>query len=389
MTFKTIRDFDLNDKTVLLRADLNVPTQDGKVSDFTRIDRLKPTIDYLKENAKRVIILSHYGRPKGQENPKYSLSFLPETLSNRWGVNVGFGENDDAQITLKENLRFHKGEEENNADFAKQLASLGDVFINDAFSCAHRAHASTEGITHYLPSAAGLLMAAELTALNDALENPQTPVLAIVGGAKVSTKLSVLHNLVKKVDYLVLGGGMANTFLFANKQSVGKSLCETEMVDEALEIQRTATANNCKIILPRDSVVTSEFKEGADYETTILPNFPEEKMALDAGEESINHICDILDGCKTVLWNGPLGVFEIKPFDNATNKVAQKVAALTKTKNLISVAGGGDTVAALDNAGVVNDFSYISTAGGAFLEWLEGKELPGVAALNAQNKKAA
>jgi len=202
MTFKTIRDFDLNDKTVLLRADLNVPTQDGKVSDFTRIDRLKPTIDYLKENAKRVIILSHYGRPKGQENPEYSLSFLPETLSNRWGVNVGFGENDDTQITLKENLRFHKGEEENSADFAKQLASLGDVFINDAFSCAHRAHASTEGITHYLPSAAGLLMAAELTALNDALENPQTPVLAIVGGAKVSTKLSVLHNLVKKVDYL-------------------------------------------------------------------------------------------------------------------------------------------------------------------------------------------
>ena len=389
MSFKTLHDFDLNDKTVLLRADLNVPKHDGKVSDFTRIDRLKPTIDYLKAHAKRVIILSHYGRPKGEENPEFSLSFLPSVLSERWETKIGFGEDSDEQITLKENLRFHKGEEANDKEFAKQLASLGDVFVNDAFSAAHRAHASTEGITHLLPSAAGLLMEAELNALSTALENPQKPVMAIVGGAKVSTKLSVLHNLVKKVDYLVLGGGMANTFLFANNQMVGKSLCEEEMVNEAREIERTARAHNCQIILPRDSVVTSEFKEGADYETTMLPHFPEDKMALDAGEESIDHIIEILEKCKTVLWNGPLGVFEIKPFDNATNKVAQKVAALTKAKKLVSVAGGGDTVAALDNAGVLNDFSYISTAGGAFLEWLEGKELPGVAALTNQNKKAA
>ncbi len=389
MTFKTLKDFDLKDKTVLLRADLNVPVKDGKVSDFTRIDRLKDTIDYLKSNAKRVIILSHYGRPKGEKNLDYSLSFLPSVLTERWATTVGFGEESDAQITLKENLRFHKGEEANDAAFAKELANLGDVFVNDAFSCAHRAHASTEGITHYLPSAAGLLMEAELTALNNALESPQKPVLAIVGGAKVSTKLSVLHNLVKKVDYLVLGGGMANTFLFANDQSVGQSLCEKEMVAEARDIQKTARDHDCQIILPQDCVVTKEFKEGAEFETVQLPNFPDDKMALDAGEKSIQYINEILDECKTVLWNGPLGVFEIKPFDNATNKVAQKVAALTKQNKMISVAGGGDTVAALDNAGVIDDFSYISTAGGAFLEWLEGNTLPGVAALTANNKKAA
>lgn len=389
MTFKTLHDFDLNDKTVLLRVDLNVPVQDGKISDFTRIDRLKPTIDYLKENAGRVILLSHFGRPKGQENPEFSLSFLPPVLSERWGIEVGFGEDNDTQITLKENLRFNKGEEANDPEFAKQLADLGDVFVNDAFSTAHRAHASTEGITHYLPSAAGLLMEAELNALSSALEKPEKPVMAIVGGAKVSTKLSVLHNLVKKVDYLVLGGGMANTFLFANNQMVGTSLCEVEMVNEARDIERTARAHNCQIILPLDCVLTNEFKEGAEHETVTLPDFPEDKMALDAGEQSIEYINETLNDCKTVLWNGPLGVFEMKPFDNATNKVAQKVAALTKENKLVSVAGGGDTVAALDNAGVIENFSYISTAGGAFLEWLEGKTLPGVAALSNQNKEAA
>jgi len=390
MSFKTLHDFDLSNKTVLLRVDLNVPVNEtGAVTDFTRIDRLKPTVDYLKDNAKQVILLSHFGRPKGEVNKKFSLEFLTPVLSERWGIEVGFDNNEGKQITLKENLRFHKGEEANDPEFAKELATLGDIFVNDAFSTAHRAHASTEGITHFLPSAAGLLMAAELTALNNALEAPEKPVLAIVGGAKVSTKLSVLHNLVKKVDYLILGGGMANTFLFANGQSMGTSLCEKDMVDEANEIQATARAHNCEIILPKDCVVTSEFKEGADYKTVTLPEFPEEKMSLDAGEKSISNIETILENCKTVLWNGPLGVFEIKPFDNATNKVAQKVATLTRENKMISVAGGGDTVSALDNAGALNDFSYISTAGGAFLEWLEGKELPGVAALIAQNKKAA
>ncbi len=389
MSFKTLHDFDLINKTVLLRVDLNVPVNDdGAITDFTRIDRLKPTITYLKDNAKCVIILSHFGRPKGEENPKYSLSFLPPILSKRWDTQIGF-EGDNDSIILKENLRFHKGEEANDPDFAKQLASLGDIFINDAFSAAHRAHASTAGITNYLPSGAGILMEAELNALSTALESPEKPVAAIVGGAKVSTKLSVLHNLVKKVDYLVLGGGMANTFLFANGQEMGKSLKEADMVDEALEIQRVALAHECKIILPHDCVLVDDLKQGAQGTTTTLPHFDKDKESVDAGEKSIENISNILDECKTVLWNGPLGVFEIKPFDNATNKVAQKVAALTKSKNLISVAGGGDTVSALDNAGVIDDFSYISTAGGAFLEWLEGKELPGVAALSTNNKKAA
>lgn len=389
MSFKTLKDMDLNGKTVLLRADLNVPVEDGVVTDTTRIDRLKPTIDYLKDKAKKIIILSHYGRPKGKENPDYSLSFLTSVLQKQWGVDVGFGTETSNQYSLRENLRFHEGEEKNDLAFAKEIASLGDVYVNDAFSCAHRAHASTEGITQFLPSCAGLLMEAELKALSSALENPQKPVLAIVGGAKISTKLSVLHNLVKKVDYLVLGGGMANTFLYANNQQVGKSLCEIDMVDEAREIERTARRHNCQIILPQDCVIVEELKKGVSHEITVIPHFPEDKMAVDAGPKSVDYICEILKECKTVLWNGPMGVFEIKPFDQATNDIAQKVAELTKSHQLISVAGGGDTVAALENAGVVDDFSYISTAGGAFLEWLEGKELPGVAALNLSNKKAA
>jgi len=389
MTFNTINDFDLSGKTVLLRADLNVPVKDGAVTDTTRIDRLKPTIDLLNEKAERVIILSHFGRPKGQVKPEFSLEFLPKTLSKQWGIPIGFGEDASEKITLLENLRFNAGEEANDIEYAKQLANKGDIFIHDAFSTSHRAHASTEGIVHLMPSAAGLLMEAELKALSNALENPQKPVLAIVGGAKISTKLAVLNNMVKKVDYLVLGGGMANTFLFASNQSVGKSLCEEDMIDEAREIQNTAARHGCQIILPQDCVVTKEFKEGAPSETTIIPHFPEEQMALDLGQASIDYINTIIEDCKTVLWNGPLGVFEIKPFDHATNAVAQKVAQLTQDHKLISVAGGGDTIAALDNAGVVNDFSYISTAGGAFLEWLEGKELPGVAALNNCSKQAA
>ena len=389
MNFKNLREFDLSSKTVLLRADLNVPVQDGKVSDFTRIDRVRPTIDYLKEHADRIIILSHYGRPKGEENPEFSLKFLPSVLSERWDVKVGFGQGAFEPITLLENLRFNAGEEANDPEFAKSLADLGDIFVNDAFSTAHRAHASTEGITHFLPSTAGLLMESEVHALTMALENPQSPVVAIVGGAKVSTKLSVLNNLVKKVDYLVLGGGMANTFLYAQGHSVGKSLCEPDMADEAKTIMTSAKKENCEIILPDDQICVREFKENAEFEIIEIGDIADDQESIDIGPATIEKIQKILDDCKTVLWNGPMGVFEMKPFDKGTNEVAQKVGALTQSGNLISVAGGGDTVSALDNAGVLDQFSYISTAGGAFLEWIEGKELPGVAALKKSSAKAA
>ena len=389
MNFKTIKDFDVNGKTVLLRADLNVPVRDGKVTDTTRIDRVKPTIDYLLSQNAKVVILSHYGRPKGQENPDFSLAFLPAELSKQWGTPVGFGENSNEQITLLENLRFNPGEEANDASFAEQLANLGDIYVNDAFSCAHRAHASTEAITHILPSCAGLSMEAELNALNDALEAPETPVMAIVGGAKVSTKLSVLHNLVKKVDFLTLGGGMANTFLLAKGHNMGASLCEKDMVDEANSILKTAEQENCEIILPIDCTAVERLEEGASHTTETAEAFPSDKSAVDVSEQSIAYINEKLNECKTVLWNGPMGVFEIKPFDNGTNKVAQHVAELTKSGKTLSVAGGGDTVAALDNADAIQDFSYISTAGGAFLEWIEGKELPGVKALETSMKKAA
>ncbi len=389
MTFKTLRDFDLNEKTILLRADLNVPVQDGKVSDTTRIDRLKPTIDYLTTQNCKVIILSHFGRPKGQVNPEYSLKFLPAVLTEQWSINVGFGSDSQENITLLENLRFNPGEEANNIAYAQELASLGDIFVNDAFSTAHRAHASTTGITTLMPSAAGLLMEAELKALTNALEVPQKPVVAIVGGAKISTKLSVLNNLVQKVDYLVLGGGMANTFLFAMGKPVGKSLCEKDMVDEVKSIAAKAKAANCEIILPTDRVAVREFKENAPHEIIGLDHIEDDQETIDIGPQSIKDISAILDDAKTVLWNGPMGVFEMKPFDNGTNKVAQKVAALTKKGKLLSVAGGGDTVSALDNAGIIDDFSYISTAGGAFLEWIEGKDLPGVVALKEQASKAA
>lgn len=389
MNFKTLRDLDLKNKTVILRADLNVPSKDGQVTDTTRIDRLKPTIDYLKGQNAKIVVMSHFGRPKGEENPEFSLAFLAPALSKQWDTPVGFGQDSNEDITLIENLRFNAGEEKNNEDFAKQLATLGDVFVNDAFSTAHRAHASTEAITRFLPSAAGLLMEAELNALNDALENPQQPVMAIVGGSKISTKLSVLNNLIKKVDYLVLGGGMANTFLLAQGHQIGQSLCEKDMIEEAQNISKAAKDAGCEIILPIDCVVTEKLEENADHETVSLDQFPENKSALDVGPQSIDNIATILGKCKTVLWNGPMGVFEVKPFDNGTNQVAQKVAELTKQQKVISVAGGGDTVAALDNAGVLNDFSYVSTAGGAFLEWIEGKTLPGVAALEEAAKKAA
>jgi len=401
MTFKTINDFDLKGKTVLLRADLNVPAQDGKVTDTTRIDRLKPTIDLLKKKGARTLVLSHFGRPKGKRDPEFSLAFLQPVLEKQWGVKVQFAEDcigpaaqnlannlENGEFGLLENLRFHEGEEENDPAFVRQLAALGDVYINDAFSAAHRAHASTEGLAHLLPTGAGTLMEEELNALNNALESPQHPVIAIVGGAKISTKLSVLDNLVRKVDVLFLGGGMANTFMFAQGIEVGKSLCERDMADEARKIMKTAKENGCEIMLPVDRVVVAALKENAPFEICTNENMPKDKEAIDAGPETIKVLQKKLDSAKTVLWNGPLGVFEMKPFDKGTNEAAKAVAALTKKKKLVSVAGGGDTVSALENAGVVDDFSYVSTAGGAFLEWLEGKTLPGVAALSCCKEAA-
>ena len=402
MDFKTIDDLDVSGKVVLLRADLNVPVADGSVTDATRIKRLKPTIDKLKEQRAKIVILSHFGRPKGEKNPEFSLSFLTGALEQQWDTPVSFADDcvgetasnaikelNDSDVLLFENVRFHQGEESNDTSFANQLASLGDIYINDAFSAAHRAHASTEGLANLLPSAAGLLMEAELNALNEALESPEKPVAALVGGAKVSTKLSVLKNLVQKVDYLILGGGMANTFILAQGKSVGNSLCEPDMVDTANDIFEAAKANNCEIILPIDTIVVEELAAGAPFEKATFDDFPEKMGTVDAGEKSVARVNEILNDCKTLLWNGPMGVFEIPPFDRGTNAVAQHAAQLTQAGKLTSVAGGGDTVSALKNAHAIDDFTYISTAGGAFLEWIEGKTLPGVAALMNAKQKAA
>lgn len=400
--FRTLEELDLEGKVVLLRADLNVPTNGKEVTDTTRIDRLFNTIEYLAEEGAKTLIVSHFGRPKGQRNPDMSLEFLTPVLSKQWEVEVNFIpdcvgeiiENSISAMTngsfaLLENVRFYPGEEENDPAFAAQLAEHADLFVNDAFSAAHRAHASTEGIAHILPSAAGFLMESELNALNAALESPERPVVAIVGGAKISTKLSVLSNIVKKVDYLVLGGGMANTFMYAEGTDVGNSICEKEMVFEATSIMETAQEHGCQIILPRDiTVISGELTEHAFHEVVERGEFRPEHSSVDAGPQSVEYIKRLLTKCKTVLWNGPLGVFEMPPFDTGTNEVAREVAELTGFDHLISIAGGGDTVAALENAGVADDFSYISTAGGAFLEWLEGKTLPGVAALSP-NKNAA
>lgn len=399
--FQTIRDIDLQGKKVLLRADLNVPAQRGKVTDTTRIDRLKPTIDYLCEAGARVLILSHFGRPDGEQNPEMSLAFLSPVLKQCWGRLVRFApdcvgsaarklsaELKNGEIGLLENVRFHKEETANDKDFAQDLAALGDIYINDAFSAAHRAHASTEGIAHVLPSAAGLLMEEELNALNSALETPKKPVAAIAGGSKISTKLGVLYHLIERVDYLILGGGMANTFLYAKGAEMGASLCEKDMKDEALKIIEHAKDNTCEIILPEDSVVVEDIHEDAPFHLVDSMHIPDGYRAIDIGPKSIKGLEDVLVKCKTLLWNGPLGVFEIKPFDKGTNALAELAAQLTQDGKLISVAGGGDTVAALENSGQMDKLSYVSSAGGAFLEWLQGKTLPGVAALK-QSKRAA
>jgi len=394
--FKTIDDLDVSGKRVLLRADLNVPMQDGKPSDTTRIDRTVPTIQQLTERGAKVIILSHFGRPKGQVVPEMTLKPVADAMSSALGRDIAFATDtigdsakatvaamNDGDVAMLENVRFHAEETDNDDDFASELASLGDFFVNDAFSTAHRAHASTEALARKLPAAAGRLMQAELEALGAALGTPVKPVAAVVGGAKVSTKMEVLGNLSKKVDMIIIGGGMANTFLFAQGHDVGSSLCEKDMAEEALAIIASAAESGCEVVLPIDVVVAAEFAANAANEAVSVDAIPSDKMALDIGPASIADVEARLAKCKTLVWNGPFGAFEIEPFDIGTNSAAQAAARLTKAGQLTSVAGGGDTVAALVQAGAADDFSYISTAGGAFLEWIEGKELPGVAALES------
>jgi len=393
--FKTLDDLTVAGQRVLVRGDLNLPVQDGRVTDTTRIDRMLPTLRELMEKGARVVVISHFGRPKGQVVPEMSLMPVADALSQALGgTNVAFAADcvgDDAkavvdgladgEIALLENLRFHPGEEANDTGFAGELAALGDLYINDGFSVSHRAHASTEAIARILPAAAGRNMQAELEALESALGDPKRPVLAVVGGAKISTKLAVLGNLIEKVDALVIGGGMANTFLHALGTDVGASLCESDLADTARDIMAKADAAGCEIILPSDVVIAGKLESGAPSETVMTAAVPPEKMILDIGPDSAAALSDRLGSIRTLLWNGPLGAFEFPPFDAATVAVAQAAAKCTDAGDMVSVAGGGDTVAALRHAGVADSFSYISTAGGAFLEWLEGKELPGVAAL--------
>jgi len=392
--FKTLDDLQVKGKRVLVRADLNVPMKNGKVTDTSRIDRQAPTLRELSDKGAKVIVLSHFERPKGKVVPSMSLKPIVPALSKAIGKPVGFaddcvGEHAKAavkklrngDILLLENTRFHSGEEANDPDFAKQLASLGDLYVNDAFSAAHRAHASTEGLAHLLPSAAGRSMQAELVHLHQALGDPVHPVMAVVGGAKVSTKIELLNNLISKVDVLVIGGAMANTFLATEGRNVGKSLYEESELDTARNIITAATDGGTVILLPRDVVVAKELKENARTRTIDVFGVHDNELILDVGPASVEEFANRLLTTATLVWNGPLGAFETPPFDQGTVAAAKAVAARTKEGRLTSVAGGGDTVAALNHAGVTNNFTYVSTAGGAFLEWLEGKQLPGVAAL--------
>jgi phosphoglycerate kinase len=394
--FRTLDDLseNISGKRILLRVDLNVPVQDGKVSDATRIERVAPTITELSDKGAKVILLAHFGRPKDGPDPTMSLKLVADETAKVIGRPVGFAKDcigpdaaaavaamKDGDIVCFENTRFYKNEEKNDPDFTKSLAENGDIFVNDAFSAAHRAHSSTEGLAHLLPAFAGRTMQAELEALEKGLGKPVKPVVAIVGGAKVSSKLDLLNNLVKKVDALVIGGGMANTFLAAQGVNVGKSLCEHDLADTAREILKTAKASGCDIVLPTDGVVAKEFKAGADFEIVDINAIPADGMVLDVGPKSVDAVNAWISKTATLVWNGPLGAFEIEPFDRATVAAARHAAAATKAGKLISVAGGGDTVSALNQAGVGDDFTYVSTAGGAFLEWMEGKPLPGVEVL--------
>ncbi len=396
MGWKTLDDIGLAGKTVLVRVDINVPMEAGHVTDTTRIDKIRPTVEDIIARGGRVVLLAHFDRPKGKVVPEMSLSHVVGALETSLGRKVVFGADcigsaaseavttaAPGDVVLLENTRFHPGEEKNDPALAAEMAKLGDVFVNDAFSAAHRAHASTEGLARLLPAAAGRLMEAELRALEAALGTPNRPVVAVVGGAKVSTKLDLLGNLVTKVDHLVIGGGMANTFLAAQGIEVGKSLAERDMADTAREILTKATAAGCTIHLPVDVVVAREFKANAAHDVVAATACPADAMILDAGPMSVAAIVKVFEACHTLIWNGPLGAFELTPFDAATNAAAKSAAALTREGKLVSVAGGGDTVSALNQAGAAVDFTFISTAGGAFLEWMEGKELPGVAALTA------
>ena len=395
--FRTLDDIDVRGKRVLLRADLNVPVKDGVVTDATRIERLAPTIETLIEKGAKVVLMSHFGRPNGRPNPAFSLRPLVGSLSKAiGGREVAFASDcigneakrvvaalRPGQVALLENLRFHRGEEENSPDFARALAELGDVYVDDAFSAAHRAHASIAALAHLLPAAAGKLMEAELGALNAALDSPARPVLALIGGAKVSTKLDLLRFVIGKVDLLAIGGAMANTLLFAQGTEVGRSLTERDMADNARRLLALAQERNCRVILPEDAVIAAQLASGTSTRAVPIDMVPGDMMILDIGPKTVARILAALEEVRTLVWNGPLGAFETPPFDRGTTAVAKKAAELTRAGKLLSVAGGGDTVAALAVGGMTDQLSYVSTAGGAFLEWLEGRELPGVAALAA------
>lgn len=396
MAFKTLDGLAVAGKRVLLRADLNVPVRDGQITDTTRLDRLVPTIRELAGKGAKVLVCSHFARPKGKRVPEMSLAPVAVALGKALGAPVAFAEDcigavaqkavaalKDGDILVLENTRFYAEEEKNDPAFSAELAKLADIYVNDAFSAAHRAHASTEGVARLLPAYAGRLMQAELEALGAALSHPVRPVAAVVGGAKVSTKLDLLGNLVKKVDVLIIGGAMANTFLSAQGHKVGKSLQEAEMHGTALEILKAAQAAKCDVVLPCDAVVATEFKANPPTQTVGIDAIPDDAMMLDVGPKTVAAIVAKIATLKTLVWNGPLGAFETEPFDAATVAVAKAVAAATVAGKLKSVAGGGDTVSALKHAGVLAQMSYVSTAGGAFLEWMEGKTLPGVAALEA------
>jgi phosphoglycerate kinase len=393
-SFRTLDELDPKGKRVLLRLDLNVPMEDGKVTDLTRIERVLPTIRELADKGGKVVLLAHFGRPKGKRDPKESLRPVAQALESALGKPVRFAPDcvgdtaasaiaslRDGDVLLLENTRFHPGEEKNDPGFVKALAANGDACVNDAFSAAHRAHASTEGLARVLPAYAGRAMQAELDALTQALEAPRRPVAAIVGGAKVSSKLELLGNLCAKVESLIIGGGMANTFLAARGVAVGRSLCEHELAKAALEIEKKARAQGCEIMLPSDAVVATEFKAHAAHRVAALDDIKPDEMILDIGPRSITAITAKLRDVATLVWNGPVGAFELAPFDEGTVAIAREAASLTASGKLISIGGGGDTVAALNRAKVAEKFTYVSTAGGAFLEWLEGKALPGVEAL--------
>ncbi|PRY94901.1 phosphoglycerate kinase [Hasllibacter halocynthiae] len=390
MAWKTLDDLEIDGKRVLVRVDLNVPMKDGAVTDATRIERIVPTVKDIQARGGMPVLLAHLGRPKGEVRPELSLRQIVPALEDALGQKVAFADGDysaaagsmkPGDVLLLENLRFDPGEEQDDEGFARRLSAIGDVYVNDAFSAAHRAHSSTHALARMLPAAAGRLMEAELNALESVLGRAKRPVLAIVGGAKVSTKLAVLRNLIDRVDSIVIGGGMANTFLAAQGIDIGKSLAEHDMADTAREIVRKAEEKGCTLLLPRDVVVAWKFEADAENDVVMAENVPADAMILDAGPDSVFHIGQAIEDASTVIWNGPLGAFELEPFDAGTLAVAEHVAHRTRDGELISVAGGGDTVAALAKAGVTDDLTYVSTAGGAFLEWMEGKALPGIAAL--------